>query len=167
MPFYNDEKDPFNFPDAKRNRTPITRVPQGQHPDALPGTEIVGKIPGGGVLLSMNAFHANALSSCAMNALGIWHYSMNLLPIWVTDYVPLSVGEVRERFSVFAGTSAPCFLSRRPCADFSTVPLDSVACLERSAREELGCRMAHFSAFACTSVPCISEAMHTLRGGST
>lgn len=34
---------------------------------------------------SMNISHANALASCAMNALGMCRSSMNILPTWITE----------------------------------------------------------------------------------
>lgn len=63
----------------------------------------------------MNAFHANALASCAMNALGMFRSSKKLSPTWVTEYVPLSVRQVRKLFSVFAGTGAVLVVLEATC----------------------------------------------------
>lgn len=56
VPLYNEEKDPLNFSDAERNRTHVTKVPQGQRISRL-HYKCTGYVP-----LSINAFHAHALA---------------------------------------------------------------------------------------------------------
>lgn len=94
---------------------------------------------------SMNAFYANALASCATNAIGMCSSSMDPSQTWVTEYVPLTVLQARQRFSAFAGIGMPLLLSRRPRVDFIAGPLDGATCAERSSINGPDSYMTRFS----------------------
>lgn len=104
------------------------------------------------------AFHTNAFTSCAMNALGVCGSSMNLLP---TECVPLGARQAKEQFSMFAATSMP---------RFSEAPHRLLGCTtiwhsEPRRMHERRPVVTSFSAFP--HMPCIVEATRRLHSDNT